>query len=134
MQKIHMMQDKGQNIISGWITWHYSTMPALLLEIWKNYLAFCADFFSIPLLLATLISPWRHEVMPKKQGFDIGEFFSGIIYNTFSRLMGAMVRLVIIVFGIAALIFTFFAGVVIFTGFVLMPLLLPVLTVLFFYV
>ena len=113
-----------KNIISEWLEWHFSEMPKLILQIWKSYLIFCADFFSVPLLLSTLLSPWRQEGFRRKKGFDIGEFFSSLVYSTFSRLMGAMLRLALIGAGVICEILVFCTGLAIIVLWFLIPLIL----------
>jgi len=117
-----------------WLGWHFVAMPVFLLELWRNYFLFTLDFFSIKLLLFTLLAPWRQEVMPKKRGFDIGGFFSGIIYNTYSRLMGAVCRLALIVTGIIAQVAVVLLGVAVFVVWYLLPFAVIFLAFLFFYV
>lgn len=84
-----------------WLVWHFYYMPKFLFSIWKNYLYFSLDFFSAPLLLATLFSPWRKYRWTYPRGFSIGEYFNTFVSNVFSRLIGALCRLVLVVLGLA---------------------------------
>lgn len=107
-----MNQSKNLNIITGWLAWHFMEMPARLVSVWKNYLFFTADYFSIPLLLATLLAPWRHTAWGYSKRFDIGLYLGNIITNTFSRILGAFLRSLLIVAGIAAGLIVIIIGAV----------------------
>ena len=93
---------KKENIISMWFTWHFYEMPRFLFSVWKNYIFFVTNFFSVPLLLATFLSPWRRYAWKYPRGFDIGQYYQVFISNFFSRIIGAIARLVLIVIGILA--------------------------------
>lgn len=128
------MDANQENIISRWVNWHFIGMPAFLFSIYKNYLAFNLEFFSVPLLLSTLFSPWRRELWAGTSRFDLGQFFEALIYNIFSRLMGAMLRLALIIVGIALELFILVIGLATIGLFVAIPFILVLLGVLFFYV
>ncbi len=85
-------------------------MPRLLFSVWKNYLLFGLDFFSVPLLLATLFSPWRKYRWNYPRAFDVGEYVNTFVSNSFSRIIGAICRLVLIVTGVVVEALIFFVG------------------------
>jgi hypothetical protein len=114
--------------------WHYTGAIADILRIWRNYLWFFYHFFSIPVLLKTLFSPWRRLQEEYKGGFDIESFFSTIIVNIMMRFVGALVRLVFIIAGIAILTIVFLAGLAFLVFWMVLPVLsLGVLVVGLFY-
>ena len=113
--------NKEQNIVSSWLAWHFYEMPRLIVFIWKDYLWFGSYFFSVPLLLATLFSPWRRYQWRYPKGFDIGEFFSSLVSNLFSRLIGACMRIVLVVFGIISQGIIFLIGLSIIIFWILLP-------------
>ena len=51
----------------------------------------------------------------------MGEFLSTLISNAFSRILGAMMRIVLIVIGILFQIFVTLAGAVVFLAWFLIP-------------
>ena len=116
------------NIITSWFVWHFYEMPKFLFLVWKNYLWFGSNFFSIPLLILTLFSPWRRYKWRYPKGFDIGEYLSTFISNIFSRFMGAICRIALIVFGIITQIFIFTAGVIVILFWFIMPFILVALS------
>jgi len=91
---------KQQHIINSWFSWHFYQMPQSLFVLWKNYLSFNLHFFSIPFLLTTLFTPWKHYRWSYPKGFHVGEFFQTLVSNTFSRCMGAFIRVCLISIGL----------------------------------
>ena len=116
-----MESNSNQNIFVVWLFWHFYEMPKFLLDVWKNYILFALNFFSLPLLLKSLFAPWRKYKWNYPKGIDIGEFFSTLISNIFSRILGAIMRIVLIIVGIVFQILVVFAGLIIFLLWTLMP-------------
>jgi hypothetical protein len=113
---------KENNIFIEWFLWQFFEMPGFLLEVWKNYLMFASNIFSLPLLVKTFFAPWRKYNWRYPKGFDVVEFFNTLISNTFSRILGAMMRIVLIIVGILFQIFVVITGLVIFIGWLLTPI------------
>ena len=116
-----MEQNSGQNIIIEWFNWQFYKMPKFLLQAWNNYFMFATNFFSVPLLLKTFFSPWRRYKWNYPKGFDIFEFFNTLISNAVSRILGAMMRIVLIIMGICFQVLVALAGLLVFVGWVLVP-------------
>ena len=114
----------GDSIIAIWSYWHFYEASKFLLRVWKNFILFSINFFSIPLLLKTLFYPWRRYKWGYPRGFDIGKYLETITSNLFSRLMGAICRIFLIIIGTIFQIFVVAAGVVLFVGWLLLPILL----------
>ena len=108
-----MEDNNNQNIFITWLIWHFYEMPKFLLGVWKNYILFALSYFSVPFLLKSLFAPWRKYKWNYPKGFAVGEFFSTLISNAISRILGALVRIVLIVIGILFQIFVIFAGLMI---------------------
>lgn len=110
-----------ENILVTWFLWQFYEMPKFLFSVWRNYLFFGLDYFSIPLLLKTLFSPWRKYNWVYPKSFDIKEFFNTLISNIFSRILGAMCRVVLIIVGAVAQVFIFAAGIIAIILWLLIP-------------
>ncbi len=110
-----------QNIFIIWFFWHFYEMPRFLFSVWNNYLKFGSNYFSVPLLLKTFFSPWRRYNWMYPKGFDIAEFFNTLVSNTFSRILGAICRIVLIIMGIIFQIFIFMAGITVILFWLFMP-------------
>ncbi len=115
-----------QSLLIQYLVWHFWDMPKELKRAWRNYLYFYLGFFSIILLLKTLIAPWRGLSWSYGRGFSISRYFEAFISNLFSRIIGAAIRMVLIIFGLLAEIFIFFLGMIIFSTWLFLPGLLVV--------
>lgn len=82
--------------------WHYTLGFLALLSHGRNFLSFLWNFFSIPDLLRTLFSPWRRLRETYDDGYDIQDKLATLLVNTIMRIVGAIVRLAVIAFGILA--------------------------------
>lgn len=98
-------------IILDYFLWHYGRAIKQGLNAWKNILWFFANFFSITLLLKTLFQPWKRIFERSGQGFDPGRFFEAIIINTMMRLVGFVMRSIVLIIGIATEIIAVFLGI-----------------------
>ncbi len=108
-----MESSDDKNIFVAWFLWHFYEMPGFLVSAWKNYLSFGSNYFSIPLLFSTLFSPWRKYKWFYPKTFDIKEFFNTLISNTFSRIIGGLCRIVLIIVGAVFQFFIFVLGSII---------------------
>jgi len=116
--------DNRENIFITWLLWQFYEMPKFLLRVWNNYFMFASNYFSFTLLLKTFFAPWRRYKWRYPRGFDIGEFFSTLISNSFSRILGALMRTFLIIAGLFLQIFVALAGLIIFVGWLLLPLII----------
>ena len=113
-----------QNIISQRFSWHFFEVPKEILGAWRNFLLFNLNYFSIPLLLRTFFSPWRRYRESYGRGFDIGRYFEVFFANLIFCFLGAIMRSFLIIIGLLAEIFVFFAGLIVFLGWFIMPIIL----------
>lgn len=116
-----METNNEENIFITWFFWQFVETPKFLLQVWGNYFMFAADYFSLPLLLKTFFAPWRRYRWNYPKSFDLTEFFNTLISNVFSRILGALMRIILIVAGICLQIFIAFAGLFIFVFWLLIP-------------
>lgn len=113
---------ENKNIFVEWFLWQFFEVPKFLLGVWKNYILFALNYFSLPILLKSLFSPWRKYRWVYPKGFNVVEFFNTLISNAVSRILGAIMRIVLIVTGIIFQIFVIVAGLIIFLAWLLIPL------------
>jgi hypothetical protein len=116
-----MEVSEKENIFTLWFLWQFFEMPKFLVQVWNNYFIFASNLFSLPLLLKTFLAPWRRYKWKYPKGFDLVEFFNTLISNTFSRFLGALMRIVLIVAGILFQIFVVIAGLIIFICWIIAP-------------
>jgi len=113
-----------QSIVSLWVSWFYIKMPKKIIEGWRNFLLFVLYYFSIKLLLKTLFSPWRKYAESYPRGIDIKKYLETFIFNTTSRVIGAIMRSFLIIGGVLCEFITFILGGIILLGWILSPVLL----------
>ena len=114
----------GQNILTLYLQWQFSDVPKSILGGWKNCLRFNLNYWSVSLLLKTLFSPWRKYSYSYGRGFNLGKFLEVFIFNVISRILGAMMRSVLIAFGLFTEIVVILAGAFVFLGWLILPFLL----------
>jgi hypothetical protein len=110
-----------------YVLWHYSRGIVDLLRVWSNFLWFFYHFFSIPLLLRTLFSPFQRLDESYKKGLDLEAFFTTLGVNIIMRIIGAMIRLFMIALGVLALLTTLAIGAFFFVAWILSPLVVAAL-------
>jgi hypothetical protein len=77
---------------------------------WKNLLLFNLYYFSIPILLKTLFSPWHRYQWKYGKGLDVHQYIEIFLSNIISRILGSWVRIAVIVAGLGAQIAIFLGG------------------------
>ncbi|RJQ13839.1 hypothetical protein C4553_02235 [Candidatus Parcubacteria bacterium] len=111
------------SIASLFIRWYLFDAPGSILRIWRNYLIWAGNLFSIDSHLGHLFSPWRKTVeLYRTKGLDVGAWVDSVLMTNFSRLLGFIVRLVTIGIGLGWTFIIFVIGAVIFIGWYLLPL------------
>lgn len=107
-----------------YLIWHYSKALVDLKNLWKNFIVFFYEFFSLTTLVSTLFSPWHRmqDSYSKELNFEntVGTF----IVNSLMRIVGAFVRLIFIIIGLVSIVFTIFFGLIVFCLWIVMPLIL----------
>ena len=90
-------------------------------QIFRNFLWFIYNYFSITLLIKTLFDPWKRLKEEKVREFEIGEIFSRLAVNSLMRAVGMFARLAIIIFGLFSIILFFVLGFFAFTIWIFLP-------------
>ena len=91
--------------IVSMIKWWYGGGWFNKLRLAKDSLAKTEDFFSIGLLVKTLFAPFRQISASSGVNDTIGEKLRAAFDKLFSRIIGAIMRTGMIIFGIIALTF-----------------------------
>jgi len=114
----------SQNIFAQYLIWHFYDQPRKILKTWKGFLLFNLNYFSLLLLLKTFFSPWHQYIWAYPRGLDIPKDLEVFFSNMISRVLGAILRTVIIFFGIFFEILILILGFLIFVGWFILPALL----------
>ena len=109
-------------LIVGFLQWWYSIgwmdFALRLVARLRNL----ADFFSLGLLFRTFFSPFRQISAYSDDNANIQKQISDFIDKLLSRIIGAVVRFFIIIFGIVSLMAVAALGGLLFLAWPLMPL------------
>lgn len=104
-----------------YIVWHYTSgLGAGVLTLW-SLLRFIYHFFSLPILVTTLFSPWRRLSEAYPRYLRPGEWLSALVVNTLMRMVGALIRLGLIVVGGATLVVAAIISVLLMIIWLLLP-------------
>lgn len=107
--------------------WHYGEGLADAIRAAVRGFTGFAAYFSILDLTRTLFSPWHRVSEAYGRGFDPNRFFSAFAGNAISRVLGAIVRSVVIVVGLGVSAGAFVGGLAFVAAWVAAPLLIPLL-------
>jgi len=114
----------GQNIFIQYLEWQFFDVPKNILQAWQNCLRFNLNYWSVPLLLKTLFSHWRRYQYSYGKGLNFKRYFEAFTFNMISRVLGSIMRSVLIVLGLLTEIFVFLAGAIVFLIWLILPFLL----------
>jgi hypothetical protein len=91
-------------LLVDYVRWHYGEALVHYLRILKTWWWFVLAYFSVPLLLVTLFAPFKRSYEPHARGERIGVHIEHIVINTLSRLIGACIRLSLIIVALFLLV------------------------------
>lgn len=112
------------SIIHDYFIWHYGRAWFELWGVWRNYMWFVVHFFSIPQLMRSWLSPFKRITENRGQKFSGEDIAAYIIINLLSRFVGAIARTAIILLGIIALMITIAVGFLIYTLWMILPIII----------
>lgn len=110
-------------IVRDYLNWHYTTALISFVRVYKNFWWFLTQFFSIPQLLGSLISPYKRITEKRRRLLDIEGWIGFIIINFVSRLIGLISRLVILSLGVTSLVGLSLFASMIYALFIIAPFL-----------
>lgn len=111
-------------VIAIFWKWYYGQAIKDILTGWRNFIIFSLEYFSIPLLLKTIIAPWKRDITRKPRGLDLKKLFEYITFNLISRGLGFLVRFFTICVGILFFLAVIILGAAFFILWLVLPLIL----------
>lgn len=105
-----------------YIVWHYTGAIRDYIRFSANLLWFILNFFSIKILLETLVSPWRR--LAKDETSKHANFMTDFIVNVLMRISGFFIRSFTIVFGLACFVVCAILSIAGFICWLMMPALI----------
>jgi len=112
------------SIVQHYFIWHYSRAFKELFHVWLNFLWFIIHFFSIPQLMRSWFSPWKRMVEDRGNKWNLEDLAAYIIIGLISRIIGGILRTVIIALGLVCLLSAVIAGFAIHLFWIVAPLLI----------
>jgi hypothetical protein len=113
-----------------YFVWHYTRAITEWFHIWGNLLWFIVHFFSLPLMVRSWLAPWKRISEPHQSAWDIEEWASSFLINALSRLIGILLRTLLIIIGVITLIGLLIAGTLIALSWVIAPVAIILLLIL----
>jgi hypothetical protein len=93
----------GSFLFFDYLVWHYTRAYRDTFATWFNFAWFITHFFSIPLLLRTLLSPWKRMTeTPAHPDFE--DMFEAVVVNILSRVVGFIIRAILVAMGLVMLV------------------------------
>jgi len=115
-----------RNILSALIMWHYGVATKGVVVAWRNFLVFNLHYFPVKELFRTLFSHWKRSSDEYGKGLDVKRMASAFLGNMISRVIGAVIRTVVIGIGLIAEVFVFFAGLFMLLIWIVLPILIVI--------
>jgi len=98
--------------IIDYVHWHYTRGLRGGWQIWQTFLWFWQYMFAIPLHLRTLFARFERLGEPYPDRFHFAQATTAFVVNLMMRLVGVVVRLVLIGIGLSLMLMTFGLAVV----------------------
>lgn len=111
-------------IIPQFFAWYFIDKTFYLLKVWKAFLIFNLNYFSVPVLIKTLFSHWHKYYSPYTNVFDLWKNLESFVFNMMSRVIGAILRIFLITLGIILELLIMVAGILILIGWLVLPVFL----------
>ena len=106
------------------ISWHYSLGVDYYIKSVVSTIKWFLHYFSIPLLLKTLFSPWKRMVtIDTSPGFNFQKRFEAFTFNAVSVVIGFITRVILIVSGIVFVFVAALGGAIGFLFWLILPFL-----------
>lgn len=105
----------------GILSWWYGNGWVARIQNMKKRLSSSADFFSVGLLATTIFAPFRQISAGKVSG-SIGDQMRAFLDRTISRVVGAFVRIFMILFGLVTMFLQVVFGVLVLIIWPIIPL------------
>lgn len=107
------------------LSWFFVKEPVKILSTGRDFLIWGWRFFSLGYFLPRLFAPWHRDITGYGRGFDLERWLKTFSWNLISRLIGAIMRMVVMGVGIVVEIFIAFVTMFVFVFWLLIPFLIP---------
>lgn len=111
-------------LLAQYLVWHFFDVPKEISIAWVNFLRFGAAYFSMPLLIRTFFSRWRRYGERYGRIFSPWQYFETFVFNITSRVIGMILRTLMIIAGIITEAVLFCLGPILIAGWIVLPIIL----------
>ena len=112
------------NLLISAFSWYFFERPRSIIMVWKTILLFNLNYFSVPILIKTYFSPWRKYRSSYSGTFEFGKNIESFVFNSMSRIIGAILRTFFILLGIITGLLILLLGLVLVVLWFLSPVLI----------
>ncbi|MBI4050789.1 MAG: hypothetical protein HY396_02325 [Candidatus Doudnabacteria bacterium] len=119
----------NQNLAVTFLHWFVIRAPLEILRIGENFWIFGWQFFSVGFFIPRFFAPWHRDITPYGRGFDLKRILRALLWNLISRLIGAVLRLFVMLSGLAFELFVMLATMLAFVFWFLSPIISTVLII-----
>lgn len=116
--------------LGGMISWWYTKGIQLKFKLILSRAASMVDLFSIRLLVATWLSPYKQISASRSMSSNFVDQFKNMIDQLISRSIGAVIRTFMIIIGSAVVVVQFVVGILLLSFWLILPILPIVLLIL----
>lgn len=92
------------SMLQHYILWHYTRGLKEIFHVWSNFFWFTFNFFSISPLTRSYFSPWKRITEERGNTFNLEDLAGFVIINIISRLIGVILRTIIIFSGLVCIL------------------------------
>jgi hypothetical protein len=108
--------------MNHYLLWHYTRAFKEIFHVWFNLIWFVIHFFSISQLMRSWFSPWKRMVEDRGRTWNMEDLAGYVIIGFISRIVGFLVRSVVIVMGLFFLLLTIIGGLITYVFWIMAPL------------
>lgn len=110
------------NTLSIFFSWFFIRVPFREIpHLAGNFLHWAWQYFSIGYFLPRLLEPWHRDITAYGRGFDLKRFLRVLVWNLISRVIGAILRAVLILAGLLVELILFVTAVSVFIFWLVLP-------------
>jgi len=106
----------------AYVHWHYCNAFIFILEIWSGAQKATLKLFSFNDLVRSLFSPLMRIQEQHEGKFDMEEYAEIAASNIIMRLVGACIRLILLLVGFVAWVVVFVTGIIFYAIWITLPL------------
>lgn len=109
-------------IVHHYLLWHYTRAFMELFHVWFNFIWFVVHFFSIPQLMRSWFAPWKRMVEGRGEKWNLEDLAGFIIIGLISRIIGFIMRTVVIAIGLVSLFIVVVGGFLVYAFWIAAPI------------